>query len=110
MNYPNIAAESLDSDYRDLAFTDAANRLADERRFGDGGYIELPEPDEETVARCEACAKRYFGHPAEYPTEHCATCSDLYLCESLGFPEDPETECGLWPDGIGHPVEEDSDG
>ena len=50
-SYPNIAAESLDSDYRDLAFADAADRLADERRFGGGGYVELPEPDEETAAR-----------------------------------------------------------
>jgi len=65
MNYAAITDESIAFDDYWLMVEDAADRLADERRFGGGGYVELPEPDAETAARCEVCAKRYFGHPVE---------------------------------------------
>jgi len=63
MNYAAITDESIAFDDYWLMVEDAADRLAAERRFGGDGYVEFPEPDEETAARCEAVARRYFGHP-----------------------------------------------
>ena len=65
MNYTTITDESIASDNYWLMVEDAAARLAAERWFGGDGCVEFPKPDAETTARCEACAKRYFGHPVE---------------------------------------------